>query len=346
MNLLIGSSHTGCNGAIMYARRLAPLLRDRGHKVWVAAQPGSWIARQLEGEVPVLETDFSRWPLREVDRVGRFCRDNDIRLYHSHLTRASNFGLLLRWRHGIPSLAHLHTNRPQLHAWFHRRVLAVSGETLARWRRRGVGLGSRGASLPNFVDLEKFAPAAGRVDRLRAALGVAPGTPVALVLGTLCHRKGQDQAVAAWSAVRAAHPAATLALVGPGVAGAGLSGDGVVHLGMRDDIPELLPHADLLVIPSRDECFPMAALESMGCGVPVVAFGVGGLPEALADGAGKVLRPGDVAGLARACKGLLSDENARRSMGVAGLSRARENYAPESHLRILERHYAEVADQA
>ena len=346
MNLLIGSSHPGCNGAIMYARRLAPLLQARGHKVWVAAQPGSWIARQLAGEVPVLETTFSRWPLGEVDRVGRFCRENGVEVYHSHLTRASNFGLLLRLRHGIPSLAHLHTNRPQLHAWFHRRVLAVSGETLARWRRRGVGLGSRGASLPNFVDLARFAPASGRPDRLRPALGVPASAPVALVLGTLSHRKGQDQAVAAWPAVRAAHPGATLALVGPGAAGAGLRGEGVVPLGMRDDIPELLPHADLVLIPSRDECFPMAALEAMGCGVPVVAFGVGGLPEALADGAGEVLRPGDVGALARACVRLLADGAARRSLGAAGLARARDLYAPESHLRALERHYAEVARPA
>lgn len=346
MNLLIGSSNAGCNGAIMYARRLAPMLQGRGHRVWVAAQPGSWMASQLAGEVPVIETDFSRWPLGEVDRIGRFCRDNGIQAYHSHLTRASNFGLLLRLRHGIPSIAHLHTNHPQLHAWFHRRVIAVSGETLARWRRRGVGLGARGAVLPNFVDLGKFRSADGRPDLLRPALGAPPSSPVVLVLGTLSRRKGQDQAVAAWEAVRKVHASAVLALVGPGEADAFQRGPGVVHLGMRDDIPELLPHADLVLIPSRDECFPMAALEAMACGVPVVAFGVGGLPEALAEGAGEILPPGVIGALSSACIRLLSDEPARRRLGRAGWERARRLYAPDAHLDALERHYAEVARQA
>lgn len=346
VNLLIGSSHMGCNGAIIYARRLAPLLQARGHKVWVAALPGSWIARQLDGEVPVLETTFSRWPLEEVDRVGRFCAENGIRLYHSHLTRASNFGLLLRLRHGIASVAHLHSNGVQLHAWFHRKVLAVSGDTLARWRRRGVGLGARGSALPNFVDLGRFRPAGGRPDVLRAALGAAPGTPVALLLGAIVPRKGQHLAAAAWRHVRSRHPDAILALAGPGRTGPAHAFPGVRHLGMRDDIPELLPHADLLVIASGEECFPLTALEAMACGVPVVAFGVGGLPEALAEDAGVLVPPGDADALAVACAGMLSDPARRARVAEAGLRRARRLYGPEHHLELLERHYAEALGQA
>lgn len=346
MNLLLAASNKGCNGAIMYVRRLAPLLVSRGHKVWVAAQPGSWIAQQLSGQVPLLETDFSRWPLAEVDRVGQFCADNGIQLYHSHLTRASNFGLLLRLRHGIPSLAHLHTNHPQLHAWFHNRVLAVSADTLSRWRWRGVGLGMRGAALVNFVDTELYQPAGGRPDRLRAALGVPSSTPVALVLGTLSRRKGQDFSVAAWSRVRAVHPGAVLALAGPGQPGVEHVGPGVVHLGMRNDVAELLPFADMLVIPSRAECFPLAALEAMACRVPVVAFGVGGLPEALSDAAGEVVRPRDIDALAAACSRLFSDDARRAALALAGFNRAHRLYAPAAHLAALELHYADLIGQA
>lgn len=346
MNLLLAASNKGCNGAIVYARRLAPLLAARGHRVWVAAQPGSWIAAQLRGEVPVLETDFTRWPLDESRRVAAFCRDNGISVFHSHLTRASNFGLLLQTLHGIPSVAHLHTNHPQLHAWFHRRVIAVSGETLSRWRRRLVGLGRRGAVVPNFVDMGVYRPPQGRADALRPALGVAPGTPVVMVLGNLSRRKGQDQAVKAWAAVRRVHPAAVLAVIGSGSPGPEHRGDGVVHLGMRGDVPELLPHADALLIPSRDECMPLAALEGMAAGVPVVAFGVGGLPEMLSDGAGLVIPRGDIGGLSSAVAQLLGDERARAGLSAAGLSRVASRYAPGPHMDLLERHYAEACNQA
>lgn len=346
MNILLGASNTGCNGAIVYVRRLAPLLAARGHKVWVAAQPGSWLAGQLAGEVPVLETDFSRWPLDEARRIGAFCRENGVGVFHSHLTRASNFGLLLQALHRVPSIAHLHANHPQLHAWFHRRVIAVSDDTLTRWRRRLVGLGRRGAAVPNFVDGSVCRPAQGRPDVLRPALGAARRVPVVVVLGTLSRRKGQDLAAKAWTAVRRAHPSAVLALIGPGAPGPEHRGEGIVHLGMRNDIPELLPHADVVLIPSRDECFPLAALEGMASGVPVVAFAVGGLPEALAGGAGVQVAPGDVDALSAAVSRLLGDDRERASLAAAGLARVAACYSPEAHLAALERHYAEVAGQA
>lgn len=346
VNLLLAASNKGCNGAIVYVRRLAPLLAARGHKVWVAALPGSWIAGQLRGEVPLLETDFARWPLGESRRVAAFCRDNGITVFHSHLTRASNFGILLQALHGIPSMAHLHTNHPQFHAWFHRRVIAVSGETLARWRRRLVGLGGRGAVLPNFVDMGVYRPAQGRPDALRAALGVGPRVPVVVVLGALSRRKGQDQAAKAWPAVRLAHPEAVLAFIGSGRPGPEHHGEGIAHLGMRGDVPELLPHADVLLVPSRDECMPLAALEGMSSGVPVVAFGVGGLTEMLAEGAGVVVRRGDIDKLSSAVAGLLGDSRARADLASAGLARVSARYAPGPHLELLERHYAEVGDQA
>lgn len=346
MNLLIAASNTGCNGAVIYARRLAPLLAARGHRVWLAARPDSWIAEATRGEVALFPTDFSRWPLGELRRVADFCREESIQLVHSHLTRASNFAALLQLLHGIPSLAHLHANHPQVHAWFHRRVLAVSRDTLGRWRRRGVGLGSRGAVLPNFVDPAAFAPRPGE-DRLRALVGAESADPVAICVGTVDRRKGQDLAAAAWPEVRRRHPRARLVLVGGGSLPAALSGQPGVHcLGHRTDVPELLPRATLCIVPSRDEPFGLAAIEAMAAGVPVLASGAGGLGEVVEGGAGARFRRGDAADLARVAADLLADPAALARLVAAGRARVGERYLPDAHLAALERHYAEVALRA
>ncbi len=346
MNLLLAASNNGCNGAHVYVRRLAPLLVARGHRVWLAARPDSWIAEATRGEVPLFPTDFSRWPLGELRRVADFCRAESIGLVHSHLTRASNFGACLQRLHGIPSLGHLHANHPQLHAWFHRRVLAVSGDTLARWRRLGVGLGSRGAVVPNFVEPAAYAPRGGP-DRLREAIGAAPEDPVLICVGTMGRRKGQDILASAWPAIRRRHPRARLVLIGGGALPAALVDQPGLHiLGHRQDVPDLLGRATLCIVPSRDEPFGLAAIEAMAAGIPVLASGAGGLGEVVEGGAGARFRRGDSSDLARVASDLLDDEGLRVKLSVAGAARVRERYLPDAHLDALERHYAEVASQA
>lgn len=342
MRLVLAASNLGCNGAVVYARRLAPLLIERGHKVWLAAHPDAWIARQTQHEVPLFATDFSRWPLTELQRTADFCRAEGIQIFHSHLTRASNFGAFLQARHGVPSLAHLHANHLQAHAWFHRKVVAVSADTLQRWRWRGVGLGQRGTVLPNFVNPQDFAPAQG-VDRLRPLLGLEPGTPILMVVGTVDHRKGQDLAVRALPLIRRSHPAATLVLIGQGALPEALAATpGLIRLGHRPDVAELLPWASLCLVPSRDEPFGLAAIEAMACGVPVLTSATGGLAEIIAGGAGACFKANDYQDLAQQAAHLLSDTTRSRLLAERGQQRVQESYLPAPHLAALERIYADV----
>ena len=67
----------------------------------------------------------------------------------------------------------------------------------------------------------------------------------------------------------------------------------------------------MVVVPSREEPFGLAAIEAMACEVPVVAFAVGGLAEVIGGGAGIAVPPGDCAAMAAAVSGLLADEAAR-----------------------------------
>ena len=346
MNILIATSKRKSNGAVVYARRLIPRLTARGHRVWLAAGPGSWIAERTVGEVPLVPTDFRRVPLGEVSRVAAFCRREKIDLVHSHSTRASHFAALLQMLHGIPSVAHLHSSTLEVHAWFHRLVIAVSSHTLARHRGRLAGLGARGVVLPNFVDTQGV-PAedtrASGVDPLREMIGVPPETPVLLVAGQLCRTKGQDLAVRSLAIVRRSHPSTALVLAGHGRPRACHRGPGVHVLGYREDLEELLPRATVVLVPSRREAFGLVAAEAMACGVSVVAADAGGVAEVVAGGAGRLVPVGDVRALAGAVVELLDDPAGRRRQAEAGQRAAVERYAVAPHLDALEHHYRAAA---
>ncbi len=346
MRVLIASSNRGVNGAAVYARRILLLLRAAGHDAALACEEDSWVGRDLPADVPVLRTDFTRWPFDEGDRAAAWCRRHGIGLIHSHLTRSGNFAALLRQRHGIRSVAHLHANHPQLHTGFHDLLLAVSADVARRHRLLPWNWMTEVVTLPNFVDAAEFRPAsAGEPDRLRAALGVAAAVPVVAVVGLISHRKGQDLAVRAFAELRRKRPDAVLAVIGGGVLPSGLPLDGVRLLGHREDISRLLPHASVVVVPSREEPFGLAAIEAMACEVPVVAFAVGGLAEVISGGAGIPVPPGDCAAMAAAMSGLLSDEGARREQASSGRSIALARYGKEAHLAALVGQFRRVLAQ-
>jgi glycosyltransferase involved in cell wall biosynthesis len=167
----------------------------------------------------------------------------------------------------------------------------------------------------------------------------APKDPLALVAALARLPPGGFRAVLVGSGPKHAEVAAA-------IRDAGL--DGAVELaGDRGDIPALLAAADLFVLASRSEGFPMSVLEAMAAGLPVVASAVGGVAEAVADGeTGLLVAPGDVDALAAAIGRLLADGQLRRAMGSAGRARAAEHFDLArfrgQHLALYERALAPV----
>ena len=93
-------------------------------------------------------------------------------------------------------------------------------------------------------------------------------------------------------------------------------------VGKQPRIVDYLSVADVLLLPSEQESFGLAALEAMACEVPVIASRVGGVPEVVTDGeTGCLSEVGDLEKMSRDAADLLSDEERRREMGV----RARES---------------------
>lgn len=104
----------------------------------------------------------------------------------------------------------------------------------------------------------------------------------------------------------------------------------ILFLGVRQDVPELLPQLDLFVLPSISEGLSVAILEALLAGVPVVTTAVGGSPEVVEEGRDGLLVPSqDPAALAQAIGHLLDDPQARTRMGQEGQRKVYREFSLE-----------------
>ncbi|MEO8564270.1 MAG: glycosyltransferase [bacterium] len=191
--------------------------------------------------------------------------------------------------------------------------------------------------------------------RAREALGLGATAPVLLNVGRLEAVKGQRQLVPMMLRVRARLPEARLLIAGDGdlreelarqIAEAGLEGT-VQLLGSRADVDTLLAASDVLVLASESEAAPLPLFESMRAARPVVATGVGGVPEIVRDGeTGLVVPRGDSLAMADAVLRILVTPGLADAMGAAGRQRALEQFDISHSLRALVRIYREVATAA
>jgi glycosyltransferase involved in cell wall biosynthesis len=101
-----------------------------------------------------------------------------------------------------------------------------------------------------------------------------------------------------------------------------------VHLlGLREDVPQLLPGADLFLHTALRDAHPRAVVEAMASGLPVAAFAAGGVAETVVDGETGFLRPvGDCRALAEAAQTLLCEPQRALAWGMQGRRRVQEQF--------------------
>jgi glycosyltransferase involved in cell wall biosynthesis len=189
-------------------------------------------------------------------------------------------------------------------------------------------------------------------ERTRAAYGLEPSTRVAVWHGRInVYTKGLDLLLQAWEQVCDERPGRDLRLM---ILGAGSDGEEFARLLAastaanvrwfdqyvtdRAIVRDFLAAGDVFVFPSRLEGFPVAPLEAMCCGLPVVGTDASGVPDILRAGeasGGIVVRREDVAGLARALGRLLDDPDLSAELGRRASRRVREACSLDSVGRQL-----------
>jgi glycosyltransferase involved in cell wall biosynthesis len=201
------------------------------------------------------------------------------------------------------------------------------------------------AVLPNPVDCDLIRPPADSTQRQ---------TDVVLFLGDFSRRKGVRDLLAAAPAVLQRRPAARFVVAGGSppadVAAQAQPLGAAVHFPgfvRGADKVRWLQQATLLALPSYAEGLPVAVLEAMAAGLPVVTTPVGGVPDIFSDGVkGLLTPPGDVPALADALSRLLADADARQSMGQHNRQQALEQFAvPQYVQRLLDVYYEVVGRQ-
>jgi glycosyltransferase involved in cell wall biosynthesis len=230
------------------------------------------------------------------------------------------------------------------------RVVAQCEDEVTELGRMGVRRADT-VIVPSGVDVDRFGPTGPVADHGPAGLRRI------LSVGPLVERKGFADLVEALRRV----PGAELVIVG-GPDPAALDRDPqarrlldlanrhgvadrlrIVGGVSQDDLAAWYRSADVLACAPWYEPFGLTPLEAMACGVPVVAYAVGGIAESVIDNVtGVLVPPRDTAALAGALRGLLGDEVRRMSFASAAIDRVRSRYTWDRTAVDVERVYQAV----
>lgn len=353
-------------GAQRHVLDLATGLDPERFRVTVACAPDGPLVERLQEQgvtvVPVVELQRDVSPFQDrqaLAAITRLIRDAGVDLIHCHSSKAGFLGRLAARRAGVRSVFTAHgfafagsaVSLPARAAylgaewwagrWWTDRLITVSeaDRRLAlAWR---VAPPSVVHLVHNGVRPERYAPIA------PPALG--PGAPVVGLMTRLVPGKGLSELLEAARLLLNQGPY-RFVVGGEGPLRAALEeharrlgiAEHVSFPGFVADDVAFLSQLDVSVLPSYKEGLPYTVLEAMAAGRPVVASCVGGIPEVITDGQnGRLVRPGDVAALARALAETVMPERLS-TLSAAARETIRSRFSHAGMVRAIEQVYKSI----
>lgn len=191
---------------------------------------------------------------------------------------------------------------------------------------------------------------------VRRELGIPESAPVLLSLSRFISLKAPEAQLDIFRRVLAVRPDCHFLIAGRGMAEDEEMGelrrkcgpDNHVHLlGVRSDVASLLASADIFLLPSRVESFPLSIMEAMATELPVVASTVGGIPDLVRHGVDGFLHDAaDLEGMAQSVVTLVDDAELRARLGHAGRQRVLEEFSLQKMGDRALRRYEELLRDA
>lgn len=340
------SSTSGPGGAEMIFSHLAASIdRSRVRSIACLFRPG-WLKDRCDGlgittHVLGMNGMFDWGWVRDCLKLVR--REN-VALIHAHEFTANTYGTLVARLADIPLVATVHGKsyycdklRRRLAYRMvgrHATMVAVS-EDLKRFLVKEVGVRpERIKVVYNGVNVPQ---SHGSTDAsFRSELGLRSEDPVIGTVGSLYPVKGHKYLIEAAHLVLKNFPRTTFLIIGRGELEVSLKeqarelglGAQVRFLGLRHDVPKLLPLMDVFIMPSLSEGLSLALLEAMAAGLPVVVTNVGGNPELVLDGeTGYLVPPCDPEALASRLIVLLQDRVHAKRLGQNGRQRVLQHFS-------------------
>lgn len=369
--LLTGS--LGPGGTELAVMALARGLAERGRvepHVAVLGSGGDYAAALRREGLAVAELNIAgriRLPgnRRRLSELGPLVAHHRIRIVHTFLFDADYYGMraarrgrpwgVITTRRAIKRGKFFHILGYRLTNRLVDRIICNS-EAVARFTLDKEGApANKVLVIPNGVDLARFTSGDGA--GMRRRLGVGEDEFLIGALGTIKKVKGQAVLVEGLAPLLQRRPELKLVLAGEVTRGYGEDlrrrvfelglGGRVLFPGVVAEVPDLLAGLDLFVLPSLSEGMSNALLEAMAAGKPIVATGVGGAGENLAQGScGIIVPPADPGPLGAAIEQAIADPIRRAELGHRAALRAREEYTLPRMLERTEGVYAELIDRA
>jgi glycosyltransferase involved in cell wall biosynthesis len=293
--------------------------------------------------------------LQSFQKILQVMRAGNYAIVHTHLTYANINGGLAAKLVGLPVVStihntavdarHSHPLRNRLEFWtmryLNQRVLAVGASVAEAYQpilQRELDVIPNAVLPPvRLTPAERFA--------LRTEMAGDPARVICLAIGRFSPQKGYSDLLEAFAHVHLQCPETILTIAGDGslrseieskIAALGL-GAHVKLLGLRSDVPRLLAAADIYASASLWEGLPIAHLEAMMAGLPVISTAVGEVPQVVVPGTGLLVPPQKPAELASAVLSLIENPALRAEIGAAACRRVVESYgAPAWFDKILD----------
>lgn len=199
-------------------------------------------------------------------------------------------------------------------------VFAVSNALKEEILATGVkGISEKTRLYWNSVDIDKFSP-----DNKNTL--ESNGKPIVLFVGNIIKRKNVNLILEAKKQSKTDYE---VVIVGDGPLKNELESKvekenipDVRFLGSRDDVENIIPGCDVLVLPSFSESFGLVLIEALACGKPVIGSNVGGITEIITDDVGLLINPNDASTLSDALDRIIGDDEFRQNLASNARNRA------------------------
>jgi glycosyltransferase involved in cell wall biosynthesis len=345
---------------------LATRLDREKFDVQVAALRGGAVAEELRAagvKVHVLDVG-GKWSLAlpgKLRRLTEMLRDEGIELLHTHLFHADLAGRLAMRKAGVGHLVHtVHVAEKRWRPWqfaFARwmrrrcdRIVCVS-PSVKQWHAERSGLaGDCYEVIANGIDVDAFSRDDVARRKLREDWGVGDEDVVAAFVGRLDRQKGVDVLVAAIERLAGQEGRIKFIIAGDGPQRPmveefcqAAAGEACEYLGHVGNIRALLSAADMFILPSRWEGWPLALGEAMAAGLACVGTNVAGIRDVLTDGqTGLVVDGENPEALAAAAGRLAADAGLRDRLGGSAAELIRSEFSIETNVKRHEELYLRV----
>ena len=342
----VASNLEAWGGLEIHLLHLGAQLRDRGHRVIVAGQPGKFVLSHAQALG--LET-FEATVRRQSDwtdfgRFRDFLRREKVDVIHAHnredalvpaaAARAAGVPVsLLTWHLPFPFKSRLRGNL--ILALLHKRLIAISGSVRDMHVRNGVAP-RRIEVIHHGTDVEAFRAVTLPAQSVRDALGLIPKHLAVGIVGRVAEEKGHRDLFEALRLLADQYPNLRVVVVGNGpdmphlrrAAAEKKLTEKIVYTGFREDVNNVINALDIVAVPSvwHEPCSAVIQ-QAMALSKPVLGSRTGGTPEMVVDEeTGLLVAPSNPGALAMALGRLADDPDLRRRMGAAGRERVDKHF--------------------